>query len=216
MVVPAGTDEAIVAGLRSGDEAVFGHLLNDWSRSMLHLARSFVATQASAEEVVQDTWLAVIQGIDDFEGRCTVRTWVYRILVNTAKKRGVRESRTVPWSSLADDDHGPTVDPALFRGADEQYPGGWRTFPLAWPSSEGTVLAGEVRAQVRSAIDALPDRQRLVITLRDVLGHTSGEVCEMLEISGPNQRVLLHRARAAVRTQLAPYLEQDPATGRVS
>jgi RNA polymerase sigma-70 factor (ECF subfamily) len=122
----------------------------------------------------------------------------------------------VPWSSLADDDHGPTVDPALFRGADDQYPGGWRTFPLAWPSSERTVLAGEVRAQVRAAIDALPDRQRLVITLRDVLGHTSGEVCEMLEISGPNQRVLLHRARAAVRTQLAPYLEQDPATGRVS
>ena len=215
-MVTSSTDDAIVAGVRSGDEAVFAQLLDDWSRSMLLLARTFVSTEASAEEVVQDTWLAVIRGIDQFEGRSSLRTWVYRILVNTAKKRGVRESRTVPWSSLADDDHGPTVDPTLFRGADDQYPGGWRTFPLAWPSSERTVLAGEVRAQVRAAIDALPDRQRLVIGLRDVLGHTSAEVCEMLEISGPNQRVLLHRARAAVRTQLAPYLEQDPATGRVS
>jgi len=119
----------------------------------------------------------------------------------------------VPWSSLADDDHGPTVDPALFRDADDHYAGGWRSFPLAWPSSEGAVLAGEVRARIRAAVDALPDRQRVVITLRDVLGHTSGEVCEMLEISGANQRVLLHRARAAVRGQLAPYLELDSTTG---
>jgi RNA polymerase sigma-70 factor (ECF subfamily) len=215
-VVTSSTDDAIVAGVRSGDEAVFAQLLDDWSRSMLLLARTFVSTEASAEEVVQDTWLAVIRGIDRFEGRASLRTWVYRILVNTAKTRGVRESRIVPWSSLADDDRGPTVDPALFRDAGGQHAGGWRSFPLAWSSSEGAVLAGEVRAQIRAAIDALPDRQRLVITLRDVLGHTSGEVCEMLEISDPNQRVLLHRARAAVRTRLAPYLEPDPATGRVS
>ena len=217
-MVTSSTDDAIVAGVRSGDEAVFAQLLDDWSRSMLLLARTFVSTEASAEEVVQDTWLAVIRGIDRFEGRSSLRTWVYRILVNTAKKRGVRESRTVPWSSLADDDHGPTLDPALFRDAGDPYAGGWRAFPLAWPSSDGAVLAGEIRAQVRAAIDALPDRQRVVITLRDVLGHTSGEVCEMLEISGANQRVLLHRARAAVRGHLAPYLEQAPATrtGRVS
>ena len=212
MVTPS-TDDAIVAGVRSGDEAVFAQLLDDWSRSMLLLARTFVSTEASAEEVVQDTWLAVIRGIDRFEGRSSLRTWVYRILVNTAKKRGVRERRTVPWSSLADDDHGPTVDPALFRDADDHYAGGWRSFPLAWPSCEGAVLAGEVRARIRAAIDALPDRQRVVITLRDVLGHTSREVCEMLEISGANQRVLLHRARAAVRGQLAPYLELDSTTG---
>ncbi len=118
-VVTPSTDDAIVAGVRSGDEAVFAQLLDDWSRSMLLLARTFVSTEASAEEVVQDTWLAVIRGIDRFEGRSSLRTWVYRILVNTAKKRGVRESRTVPWSSLADDDHGPTVDPALFRDADD-------------------------------------------------------------------------------------------------
>jgi RNA polymerase sigma-70 factor (ECF subfamily) len=208
VVVPAGTDEAIVAGLRSGDEAVFGHLLNDWSRSMLHLARSFVATQASAEEVVQDTWLAVIQGIDDFEGRCTVRTWVYRILVNTAKKRGVRESRTVPWSSmLAEDDAVPTVEPSRFRGTDDQYPGGWVSFPAPWTTTEGEVLAGEVRTRLRDALDTLPERQRAVVTLRDVVGHTATEVCEMLGISEGNQRVLLHRGRAATRARIAPYLE---------
>ena len=175
---------------------------------MLHLARSFVATQASAEEVVQDTWLAVIQGIDDFEGRSTVRTWVYRILINTAKKRGLRESRTVPWSSMfAEDDDHPTVDPASFRGADDEYPGGWVSFPPPWTTTEGEVLAGEVRARLRDAIDTLPERQRTVVTLRDVLGHTATEVCEMLGISEGNQRVLLHRGRAAARARLTPYLE---------
>ncbi len=204
-----GADVAIVEGVRSGDEAVFAQLLNDWSRSMLLLARTFVSTEASAEEVVQDTWLAVIRGIDRFEGRSSLRTWVYRILVNTAKKRGVRERRTVPWSSLAgaEDDDGPTVDPALFRGAHDQYPGGWRSFPREWVSAEGSVLAGEVRSAVLTAIDTLPDRQRVVITLRDVMGHTSEEVCQMLEVSGANQRVLLHRARAAVRKHLASFLE---------
>ena len=203
------TDDVLVAGLRTGDEETFACLLNGWSGSMLRLARSFVSTTASAEEVVQDTWLAVIRGIDRFEGRSSLRTWVYRILVNTAKKRGVRESRTVPWSSLggADEDRAPPVAPALFRDADDQYPGGWRSFPREWHSGEGNVLAGEVRSTVRAAIDALPDRQRIVITLRDVMGHTSDEVCQMLEVSGANQRVLLHRARAAVRTQLASYLE---------
>jgi RNA polymerase sigma-70 factor (ECF subfamily) len=208
-VVTSSTDDAIVAGVRSGDEAVFAQLLNDWSRSMLLLARTFVSTEASAEEVVQDTWLAVIRGIDGFEGRSSLRTWVYRILVNTAKKRGVRESRTVPWSSLAgvESDHGPTVDPALFRDADEQYAGHWRSFPREWRSAEGSVLDSEVRTTVREAIDSLPDRQRVVITLRDVIGHSSEEVCQMLELSGANQRVLLHRARAAVRARLASYLE---------
>ena len=208
-MVTSHPDDAIVAGVRSGDEAVFAQLLNDWSRSMLLLARSFVSTEASAEEVVQDTWLAVIRGIDGFEGRSSLRTWVYRILVNTAKRRGVREARAVPWSSIGGvvDDGGPTVDPALFRDADDQYPGGWKAFPAEWPSAEDGALAGEVRTTLRDAIDALPDRQRVVITLRDVIGHTSDEVCQMLELSAANQRVLLHRARAAVRARLASYLE---------
>ncbi len=178
------------------------------------VARAFVSTEASAEEVVQDTWLAVIRGIDRFEGRSSVRTWVYRILVNTAKARGVRESRTVPWSSLADDeDRSPTVDPARFRSAGDPYPGGWQSFPREWHSSEGSVLAGELRMKVHAAIDALPERQRVVITLRDVTGHSADEVCGMLDISGANQRVLLHRARATVRAQLASYLEKPAAPG---
>ena len=138
---------------------------------------------------------------------------MFGILINTARKRGVGESRTVPWSSVSvTDDRGPTVDPALFRGADDAYPGGWRSFPPEWRSSEASVLAGEVRTQIRTAVDALPARQRVVITLRDVMGHDADEVCQMLEISGANQRVLLHRARAAVRSRLAPYLETDAAT----
>ena len=212
-MVTSSTDDAIVAGVRSGDEAVFAQLLNDWSRSMLLLARSFVSTEASAEEVVQDTWLAVITGIDRFEGRSSLRTWVYQILVNTAKRRGVRESRTLPWSSLGprEEDRGPAVDPALFRDESDPYPGGWRSFPREWRSAEDDALAGEVRSTVRAAIDALPERQRIVIMLRDVIGHTSEEVCDLLELSGANQRVLLHRARAAVRARLAPYLERGPA-----
>ncbi len=203
-------DDDLVAGVRAGDEAVFAALVRDWSRSMLMLARSFVSTDASAEEVVQDTWLAVIRGIDGFEGRSSLRTWVYRILVNTAKRRGGRESRTLPWSSLSapDADEGTGLDPDLFRGPADPYPGGWRSFPRQWRSAEEDLVASEVRTRVRSAIVALPERQRIVITLRDVLGHTSEEVCQMLEISGANQRVLLHRARTSVRSRLAPYLER--------
>jgi RNA polymerase sigma-70 factor, ECF subfamily len=209
------SDEVLVAGLRSRDEDVFARLLTDWSRSMLRLARSFVSTDASAEEVVQDTWVAVIQGVDRFEGRSSLRTWVYRILVNTARKRGVKEHRSVPWSSLSPtfDDRGPTVDPTAFRGPDDQYPGGWKAFPSAWASTESAVLASEIRTTVKAALDLLPERQRIVITLRDVLGHSSDEVCEMLEISTANQRVLLHRARAAVRTHLADYLADASAAG---
>ena len=170
---------------------------------MLALARSFVSSEASAEEVVQETWLAVIKGLDRFEGRSALRTWVYRILVNTAKSRGVKEHRTLPWSSVAGDDGGPSLDPALFRD------GGWRAAPNAWPADvavEDSALADEVRGELRTAVDALPDRQRTVLTLRDVRGHSSDEVCEMLEISQANQRVLLHRARTAVRAGLATYL----------
>jgi RNA polymerase sigma-70 factor, ECF subfamily len=214
-VVPVPlSDDVLVAGLRAGDEETFARMLGEWSRSMLRVARSFVSTDASAEEVVQDTWLAVIQGIDGFEGRSSLRTWVYRILVNTARKRGVKEHRSVPWSSLSPtpDDRGPTVDPSAFRGPDDRYPGGWKAFPAEWASTESTALASEVRATVKAALDVLPERQRVVITLRDVLGHSSDEVCEMLDISSANQRVLLHRARATVRGRLASYLA-DTAPG---
>jgi RNA polymerase sigma-70 factor (ECF subfamily) len=205
-----GRDESeLLAALRAGDEAAFTRIVDDWSRPMLTVARGFVSTTASAEEVVQETWLAVLKGLDRFEGRSSLRTWVFRILVNTAKSRGVREHRTLPWSSLAGEDGGPSLDPALFQSAGEAYPGHWRAAPAAWPDEvavEGSVLAGEVRREVRRVLDTLPDRQRIVLTLRDVLGHSSEEVCTMLEISQANQRVLLHRARTAVRAGLATYL----------
>lgn len=201
-------DEELVAALRAGDGAAFADVLDAWSSSMLRLARSFVSTHATAEEVVQDTWLAVVTGLGAFEGRSSVKTWVYRILVNTAKKRGAREKRSVPWTSLlpGDEDHGPTVDPGRFRGPGGAYPGHWREVPEAWASPEKTALALEIREVITGALAELPARQRAVISLRDVADHTAEEVCEILQITAANQRVLLHRARAVVRERLAGYL----------
>jgi len=204
----------LVAGLRAGDHATFARLLDAWSASMLRIARTFVSTAASAEEVVQDTWLAVIRGINGFAGRSTVKTWVYQILVNTARKRGVREKRTVPVSFLpTTNDHGPTVDPARFQDADGEYPGQWRAFPARWPNPESALLAGEVQQMISNALENLPARQRVVLSLRDVDGHDAAEVCAMLDISPANQRVLLHRARAAVRAWLADYFAEPALTG---
>ncbi|MFD1938183.1 MULTISPECIES: RNA polymerase sigma factor [Nonomuraea] len=192
-------DDVVVTALRAGDEAMFAVLLDTWSGGLLRVARSYVSTDHSAEEVVQDTWLAVIGGIDCFEGRSSVKTWVYRILVNTAKKRGVRESRTLPWSAFEQDGGSAGLGPVP--------PGGWKEVPAAWPTPEGEALASEVRELIAEALTRLPPRQRIVITLRDVEGCTSDEVCEILEISAANQRVLLHRARATVRDRLADYFE---------
>jgi RNA polymerase sigma-70 factor (ECF subfamily) len=212
VVVPA--DDVLVAALRAGDEEAFVCLLNGWSGSMLRLARSFVSTAASAEDVVQDTWLAVLQGIARFEGRSSLKTWVYRILVNIARKRGAREQRTLPWASLPGlADEGPTVDPGRFRGPDDRYSGGWLAFPDQWPTTEGEVLAGEVRATVADAIENLPTRQQVVLTLRDIDGVDADRVCTLLDISPGNQRVLLHRARAAVRGHLERYFASSAATG---
>jgi RNA polymerase sigma-70 factor, ECF subfamily len=197
-------DQELVARLRAGDEACFALVLDAWSAGMLRVARAFVSTQDSAAEVLQDAWLAVIEGIDRFEGRSSLKTWVYRILVNTAKRRGVRESRVVPASSLTND-AGPTVDPALFQGPDEPYPGHWRQSPAPWPTPEQHTLAVETRAFLAEAMAKLPERQRVVLVLRDVEGHTAEEVCQILEITAANQRVLLHRARAFVRGELASY-----------
>ncbi|NBH06964.1 sigma-70 family RNA polymerase sigma factor [Amycolatopsis sp. SID8362] len=208
LVTSLPPDDELVAALGRGDDAAFAAVLDAWSASMLRLARSFVSTHASAEEVVQETWLAVLKGLGAFEGRSAFKTWVYRILVNTAKKRGLAERRSVPWTSLLprDEDHGPTVDPARFQGAGGAYPGHWRETPAAWPSPEDTALNLEIRRVITTALDELPARQRAVLSLRDVGDHTAEEVCAMLRISAANQRVLLHRARAAVRERLAEYL----------
>jgi RNA polymerase sigma-70 factor (ECF subfamily) len=197
-------DATIVARLRAGDEAMFAELLDTWSRGMLRVARAYASSDESAEDVVQDTWLGVIRGIDRFEGRSTLKTWVYRILVNTAKTQGVRESRTVLYG---DADGGPTVDPARFRGPDDPYPRGWKEFPPVWPSPESEVVSGEVRDRIEAALTDLPHRQRIVITLRDIEGYSSEEVCAILDVSAANQRVLLHRARAAVRGTVGGVLQ---------
>lgn len=194
--------------LRAGDQSAFAELVDTWSPVLLRVARLYVSTRASAEEVVQETWLAVIEQLDRFEGRSSLRTWVFRILENRARSRGVRDARAVPWSSaFADDvdDCGPTVDPARFRGPGDQWPGGWTPAgrPTAWQlPPEDAALAAEVRVELRSALDELPERQRTVVELRDVHGLTSEEVCARLGLSAGNQRILLHRGRARLRDRL--------------
>ena len=204
---PLPLDSELAQRLSDGDEAAFRMVLDSWSPSMLRLARSFVSTIDSAEEVVQEAWLGVIKGIDRFEARASLKTWVFQILVNIAKRRGVQESRTVPFSSLLPEDEGSAVDPSRFQKPSDPYPGHWNPGqkPRAWSLPEDEALRGEVRRVVAEALAAMPDRHRVVVTLRDVEGYGADEVCAILNISLGNQRVILHRARAAVRTRLETY-----------
>ncbi len=209
-----GDDRDLVDALRAGDEQAFAAMIDGWSGSMLRMARLHVPTDSVAEEVVQDTWLAVLTGLDRFRAESSLRTWVYRILLNQAKTRGARERRTVPFASLANDDGdlGPTVDPERFQGPGEQFPGGWRRFPDEWP--EHSALSREVREVVARALDTLPSRQRVVVAMRDLDGHSAEEVSELLGISPGNQRVLLHRGRAVVRAHLERYYESAREVAR--
>lgn len=210
-------DDDLVLRLRRGDETAFAEVVDGWSPMMLRVARLHVSTDASAEEIVQETWMAVVRGIGTFEGRSSVRTWVFRILTNLAKTRGVREARSVPMSSLAPaDEDVPTVDPDRFRPADDEWPGHWRAdaMPSRWPSPERSVLSAEIRDEVGNALARLPERQRLVVTLRDVHGLTANEVCTVLHLSPANQRVLLHRGRAQVRAVLEDYYRDTDDGGR--
>jgi len=187
----------------------FRDLVEAWSPAMLRVARTFVGSLASAEDVVQDTWLGVVRGLDRFEGRSTLRSWTFTILVNRARTRGVREARTLPWSASPDDiERGPTVDPARFQEADGAYPRHWTSAgaPSRWTDyPEDHALTREAVGRIEAALDQLPQRQRLVVTLRDVHGLASEEVCAVMEISPENQRVLLHRGRAALRRILEAY-----------
>jgi RNA polymerase sigma-70 factor (ECF subfamily) len=202
-------DSDLVDRLRRGDETAFVTIVTGWSPMMLRVARSHVSTDASSEEVVQETWMAVIRGLDGFEGRSSLRTWVFRILTNLAKTRGVREARSVPMSSWAPaDEDGPTVNPDRFRAAGDDYPHNWTPVgaPTQWqPGPEHSAVAGETRRLLGAALQDLPERQRAVVTLRDVHGLSSEEVCASLDLSQANQRVLLHRGRARLRTVLENY-----------
>jgi RNA polymerase sigma-70 factor, ECF subfamily len=204
------TDEELVAALLARDEETYRMLVREWHSSLVRVARIFVPTQALAEEVVQETWLRVLGALDRFEGRSSLRTWVFRILVNTAKTRAQREGRVIPFSALNDPGRvpEPAVDPDRFLDADhERYPGHWAAPPRALP--EERLLAMETRERIAAAIDALPSAQRAVITLRDVAGWDAESVCNALDLSEVNQRVLLHRARAKVRQALEEYLAPE-------
>jgi RNA polymerase sigma-70 factor (ECF subfamily) len=208
---PASDDEQLVTALCEGDEEAFMTLVRRYNRLMLHVALGHVRTRAVAEEVVQETWCAVLAGIDGFERRATLKTWIMRILTNRAKTRGRREARCVPFSALeAVDDDRPAVDPDRFLAADHpRYPGGWAAAPAPWSQApDQRLLAGEVREHIRRAIEALPARQKAVMALRDVEGCSPEEVCRLLDLSAGNQRVLLHRARSRVRAELERYFAE--------
>jgi RNA polymerase sigma-70 factor (ECF subfamily) len=196
-------DAALVDQLRTGDADAFAEIVRAWSPMMLHVARMYVSTDASAQEVVQEAWLAMIQGFDKFEGRSSPRTWMLAILGNIGRSRGVREARTVPLSSLGpDEDDGPAVDPDRFRGPDDKWPRNWTPLgkPRPWPRSpEEEIMAAENRTQLQNGLAELPERQRTVVTLRDVHGLSSDEVSSLLGLSAGNQRVLLHRGRSRLR-----------------
>jgi RNA polymerase sigma-70 factor, ECF subfamily len=203
-------DTVLVAGLRAGDEAAFAWLLDRYSASLTRLARSYVASRAAADEAVQETWIAVITGIDRFEGRSSVKTWLHRILINVARSKGVKEHRSVPFASLSGelDADEPAVDPARFVGPGARGAGAWASPPTAWDTEpEGRLLGAETRAVVEAAIATLPPNQGRVLTLRDLEGFSAAEVCNALDLSETNQRVLLHRARAKVRQALEDHFE---------
>lgn len=204
-------DVQLVDALRAGDERAFRSLVGREQRSMLRLARTYVSSTAVAEEIVQEAWLGVVRGVDRFEGRSSLRTWIYRILVNTAKTHGAREGRSVPFASLAGDEGEPSVDPDRFLPADhDRFPGHWSSFPPSFDDvPQERLLSGETLDHVRRVIDELPPPQAQVIRLRDVEGWTSQEVCNALELTETNQRVLLHRARTKVRVALENYLVEE-------
>jgi RNA polymerase sigma-70 factor (ECF subfamily) len=206
-------DLALVERLRAGDEDAFMTLVEKHQAMMLRIARMYVSSQAVAEEVVGDAWLAILRGLDGFEGKSSLRTWMYRILANIAKTRGQREGRSQPFSSLIHPDAGPAVPESLFHGAGDKWPGGWSTFPNDWRGlPEDRLLASETIRVVGEAIAELPPVQAEVIRLRDVLGWTSEDVRNVLDLSETNQRVLLHRARSRVRRAVDEYLEKGLLT----
>ena len=201
-------DGALIERLLAGDEAAFAGLVDQYHGRLLRLARSFVKDHATAEEVVQETWIGVLKGLRSFKGRSALKTWIFRILVNRAKTRGVREARSVPFSALGDGDgpDEPAVDPARFRSD-----GMWANPPRRWEDDtpEAVFLRGEARRRLEQAIQELPPRQRTVLVLRDIEGVSAEEVCNILEITDTNQRVMLHRARSALHRALERYLEEE-------
>ena len=201
-------ETGLVSRLKGRDEEAFRELVHRHHGAMARLARTFVQSAATAEEVVQETWLAVLKGLDGFEGRSSLKTWIFSILANRARTRAVRDSRMVLFSEIGEEESGePAVDPARFRPS-----GSWNEPPQPWDSPEEQVASAQLLEHVRNAIDGLPGAQRAVVLLRDVEGCTAEEACNVLGVSETNQRVLLHRGRSRVRKALESLLAHPKRT----
>ncbi|HEU6443567.1 MAG TPA: sigma-70 family RNA polymerase sigma factor [Gaiellaceae bacterium] len=204
-------DAQVVRALRERDEAAFAALAREYHASLLRVAQIYVSSRAVAEEVVQETWIGVLNGLERFEGRSSLKTWIFRILTNIAKTRAQREGRTLPFSALQRPGAVPeaAVEPDRFRPPDDTaWPGHWSSPPTEWNAPEERLLGGEVRGVVEQAIEGVPPAQRAVISLRDVEGWPAEDVCNALSVSETNQRVLLHRARSKVRRALEDYFSE--------
>lgn len=210
--VASPDDTQLLSRLRSGDASAFDTLVRRYHAPLKRLARAFVSTDASAEEVVQDTWVAVLAGLDSFEERSSLGTWIARILVNRAKTKGVRDARMTPFSALGEDDgeHDASAESGVDSGRFDDR-GMWSAPPRRWEDDETPeqlVANQEAMALLASELRELPERQRVIVVLRDTLGWTAEEVCNALEISETNQRVLLHRARTRLRARLEHHLDK--------
>jgi RNA polymerase sigma-70 factor, ECF subfamily len=208
---PASVEERrLVAALSAGDEGTFVELVRRHGPAMLRVAQLYVSSRAVAEEVVQETWLAVLTGIGRFEGRSSFKTWLFRILANRAQTRATKEGRSVPFSALGDEEvaaPAPSVEANRFRAEGERFAHHWTSSPQRWADlPEPSLLSQETVAIVDRAVASLPPAQKAVVTLRDIVGLGADEVCEVLELSAANQRVLLHRGRAKVRATLERHL----------
>jgi RNA polymerase sigma-70 factor (ECF subfamily) len=196
-------DAQLIKALRAGDEQMFGAMLDAWTPSLRRLARSFVRTEASAEDVVQETWAAVVTGLPRFEGRSSLKTWVFTILTNRSRTRGAKDARTIPESAMQEvGEASPLADRFTGRGTWLKPPQNWEDF-----SAEAVTLSKETALALEKALGALPSRQRAVVLLRDVEGVEAQDACNLLGISESNQRVLLHRGRSRLRSALEEHLE---------
>jgi RNA polymerase sigma-70 factor (ECF subfamily) len=205
---PLHDEDSVIASLRTGDETAFTLVVETYHARLMRVAAAYVGDPAVAEEVVQETWVRVLRSIDRFEARSTLKTWIFRILVNTALNWLTRERRSTPFSRLAGEeaDSQSAVEPERFQPADALWPGHWNSFPASWSTTPETrLLSRETLQHIRAAIEDLPAGQKAVITLRDLEGWSADEVCNALQISESNQRVLLHRGRSRVRRALERY-----------
>jgi RNA polymerase sigma-70 factor (ECF subfamily) len=207
-------EKNVLERLRKGDEVAFEDFVDHYGPRLERLARTYVG-ESLAGEVVQEAWLGFLQSLDRFEGRSSLKTWLYRILINTAKKKRAREARSVPFSSARADDAGPLVDPDRFLPLDHpRWPGHWSSPPHSWEGiPDSTLLSKEVLGVIEEALEKLPTAQRRALMLRDIEGFSAEEVRNLLGVSGTNQRVLLHRARSAVRRALEAYFEDADESG---